>query len=128
MLPIRKTVRLTGGHVTLRAWPAPSGGGYLLDLLNLTVALKAMQDAREQFEHEDVEPHIWAAVDRLTRASLEQGQILPLPLSWGDYLSLLDAMFELNDIEEAEGKWNRLMERTARLLTQAHHQAPQTAP
>lgn len=128
MLPIRQTVRLSAGVVTLRAWPASVVDGYLLDLLTLTATLGSLREAGQDFRRGDVEPGIWAAFWRLAHASVELGQALPQTLTWQDRLTLLNAMYELNDIEATEGKWSGLMERTSRLLRRMHdHQAHQTA-
>lgn len=129
MLPIRQTLQLKAGVVTLRAWPASVADGHLLELLTLTGTLGTLHEAAGQYRRGDVEPGIWAAFWRLVRASLEPGQELPQPLTWGDRITLLNAMYELNDIEDTEGKWRGLTEGAARLLKRVHHrQARQTAP
>lgn len=121
MLPIRQTVALSCGHVTLTAWPAPTEGGLLSDLLALTVALGALHDAGEDWKPEDAEPHVLAAFWRLLDASLLAP--VPGPLTWADVLTLLNAMWTLNDVEELEKKLLGLMERAGRLLERLRRQA-----
>ncbi|EYB67021.1 hypothetical protein DEIPH_ctg052orf0016 [Deinococcus phoenicis] len=103
--------------MVLRAWPATVADAHLTDLLTVTATLGAMREEWPEFQREDVELEVWAAFRRLVRHSLEAGSVLPRPLTWADRLSLLDAMFVLNDIEEAEGKLQALGQRAARLLT-----------
>lgn len=130
MFPIRQTLRLSLGHVTLHAWPAQTEQGHLLDLLTLTVHLGVLHEAGSDWQPEDVEPHIWAAFWRLLDASLPQRP--PGPLTWGDVLTLLEGMWELNDVREQEKKLLGLMERASslseKLRRQAERHAPQTAP
>lgn len=125
MLPIRTTLALSGGRVTLRAWPASVGDARLLDLLTLTATLGALLEAPDSYHHGDVEPGVWAALWRLVDASLEEGERLPAPLTWGDTLSLMAALYDLNDVAEAEGKLRGLMERSSRLLERLRRQAEQ---
>lgn len=123
MLPIRKTVSLSRGHVTLHAWPATTADGHLLDLLTLSVTLGQMRE--EWFEHRrgDLEPRVWGTFWRLVNASLG-GAELPGPLTWGDRLTLLEAMYELNDVEAAEGKLTALLARAQRMLERLSRARP----
>lgn len=119
LIPIRQTVQLSSGHVTLRAWPASTADGHLLDLLTLTATLGHLRDEWQAYRREDVTPEVWGAFWRLVNASLEAGSELPKPLSWPDRLALLMAMWELNDVEEAEGKIKALSLRVAKLRQRA---------
>ena len=65
----------------------------------------------------DLERDVWAAFWRLVHASLEPGSALPERLSWNDRLTLLLAMYDLNDLEAAEGKLRGLTDRTVQTLT-----------
>lgn len=116
LIPIRKTVQLSGGAVTLRAWPATVADAHLLDLLTLCATLGQMREEWQEFTPGDVEPQLWPAFWRLAEASLEAGSRYPAPLSWLDCLTVLNAMWELNDMEEAEGKLKALSSRAVRLL------------
>lgn len=122
LYPIRKNVRLSGGTVTLRAWPATVADAHLSDLLTLTVTLGALRDEWQAFHRGDLEPGVWAAFWRLVHASLEAGSALPRPLTWNDRLELLTAMWELNDVEETAGKLMALTQRSAQLLTRIQGQ------
>lgn len=119
LLPIRQTIQLSGGAVTLRAWPATVADGLLWDLLTLTGTLGHLRDAWGEYTRADVEPGIWAAFWRLTHASLEAGSTLPEQLTWNDRLTLMTAMYDLNSVEEAEGKLQTLTARAQRLLNRA---------
>ena len=121
MLPIRQTIRLSVGHVTLRAWPAVTEQGYLLDLLTLTAHLGVLREAEGDWQPGDVEPGIWQAFWRLLDAS-----VLERPsgaLTWADVLTLLEAMWELNDVAAQEKKLIGLMERASNLLERMRRQA-----
>lgn len=121
MLPIRQTVRLSLGHVTLHAWPAATEQGHLLDLLTLTLTLAALRDAEGDWSPEDVEPGIWQAFTRLLDASTPERP--PGPLTWPDVITLLDAMWELNDVEETAKKQTGLTRRAGNLLERLQRQA-----
>lgn len=116
LIPIRKTVQLSGGAVTLRAWPATVADAYLLDLLTLSATLGQMREEWQDFTPGDMEPRIWPAFWRLAEASVETGSSYPLPLSWLDCLTVLEALWELNDMEAAEGKLTALSSRALNLL------------
>lgn len=115
LLPVRQTVHLSGGAVTLRAWGAHVADGYLLDLLTLTATLGVLRDEWQEWRRGDVERPVWAAFWRLVHASLD-GCTLPERVTWGDRLALLDAMWQLNDLEAAEGKLTALTQRARRML------------
>lgn len=115
MLPIRQTVMLRSGAVTLQAWGARGADSYLLDLLTLTMTLGTLRDDWQEFNRADVEPGIWAAFWRLLNASLLTPQRFP-DLGWDDRLSLLEAMYQLNDVEAAEGKLSALTSRAQQML------------
>ena len=119
LIPIRQTVTLSGGNVTLRAWGARVADAYLSDLLTLSVTLGAMREQWHELRPGDLEPVIWEAFWRLTQASLEPGCVLPGPLTWHDCLTVLEALFDLNDVEEAEKKAQALSGRVTRLLERA---------
>lgn len=107
MLPIRETVTLSTGTVTLRAWGANVADAYLIDLLKISATLAALREHWQDFRREDIEHDLWPAYWRLVQASLD-GCTLPRNLSWNDRLLLLDAMWSLNDVEAGEGKLNAL--------------------
>ncbi|WP_027459264.1 hypothetical protein [Deinococcus murrayi] len=116
MHPIRQLVQLSGGTVTLRAWGAHVADAHLLDLLTLTVTLGQMREGWHEWRRGDVEPGVWAAFWRLVHASLD-GCPLPERLTWGDRLALLAAMWDLNDLEDADPKLTALTRRAQRMLT-----------
>lgn len=122
LIPIRKTVQLSSGAVTLRAWPARVADANLLDLLTLCATLGHLREEWLAYRREDVTDEVWGSFWRLVQASLEAGAVLPKPLTWGDRLALLDVMFELNDVEEAESKMQALTSRAQRLLNKAREQ------
>lgn len=122
LIPIRQAVALSHGHVTLRAWPATVADAHLLELLTLSATLGQVREEWQAFRREDVTQEVWGAFWRLVQASLEPGCTLPSPLTWHDRLTLLTAMWELNDVEDAEGKLTALGNRAARLLRRARTQ------
>lgn len=129
-MQIRQTVMLSTGALTLRAWGAGTADGRLMDLLTLTATLGELRREALAYEAGDVEPGVWAAFWRLAHASLEPGQALSAPLTWGDVLTVLDALWTLNDVEDAEGKLVGLTQRVqsmAARLRQAHLTAPSTS-
>ena len=113
--PVRQTVTLSSGHVVLRAWGATVCEAYLTDLLAVTSTLGDAREFWEDFTDTDVAPAVWPAFWRLVNASLERGSRLPKPLTWNDRLTLLEAMWQLNDLEDAKGKLTALEARVARL-------------
>lgn len=113
--PIRLTVRLSGGTVTLRAWGAHVADAYLTDLLTLTATLALLREQWHEYVPGDMEPRVWSAYWRLVNASLD-GCTLPAELTWNDRLDLLQGMMQLNDLELAEGKLNALASRAVRSL------------
>lgn len=125
MLPIRQTVMLRSGAVTLQAWGARAVDSHLLDLLTLTMTLGTLRDDWQEFSRADVEPGIWAAFWRLLNASLLTPQRFP-DLGWDDRLTLLNAMWQLNDVEEAEGKLNAVTSRADRVLARLTPSPAQT--
>lgn len=116
MLPIRQTLRLTQGTVVLRAWPATVADAHLTDLLTLTLTLGSIREEWGNFQADDLDAGVWAAFWKLARLSLEPGSLLPPSLSWHDRLVVLTAMWDLNDLEEAEGKAAALSQRATTLL------------
>lgn len=129
MLPVRKTVTLSGGSVVLHAWGADVADALITDLLTLTLTLSLLREEWHAFTRGDVEPLVWASFWRLVQASLGRAP-LPRPLTWNDRLALLDAMFELNDVEAAEGKLTALTRRARRMLerlSRAHPTPPSTS-
>ncbi|GGI75328.1 hypothetical protein [Deinococcus wulumuqiensis] len=134
MLPIREIVDLSTGAVTLRAWGAHVADAYLIDLLKITATLAALREHWQDFRREDIERELWPAYWRLVQASLD-GCTLPRNLNWHDRLLLLDAMWQLNDIEASEGKLKALEQRAAQRLARVTQlvqgqltTAPQTPP
>lgn len=126
---ITQTVRLTGGTVVLRPWGAHVVDAYLLDLLTLTATLGMMREQWQEFTGGDVEPQVWASFHRLVDASLD-GTPLPAPLSWADVLNILTVLWELNDLDAAEGKLAALRTRAASMLTRLSsqgHSSPMTS-
>lgn len=116
MHPIRQLVQLSRGTVTLRAWGAHVADAYLLDLLTVTATLGQLREAWHEFRRGDVEAPVWAAFWRLVHASLD-GCALPEQLNWRDRLALLSAMWDLNDLGDADPKLTALVRRSQRLLT-----------
>lgn len=120
MFPVRLTVPLTGGAVTLHAWPATTSDAHLHDLLIATQALGEARESWDELTREDIEQAVWAPYWRLVHASL-RGQPLPERISWADRVALLDAMWQLNDVEVTQGKLTALTQRAAaraqRILT-----------
>lgn len=118
MIPIRQTIRLSTGHVTLCAWGVGTADGLLTDLLTLTATLGALRAEAETvtYDARDVEPAVLAAFWRLAQASLPPGMALAGPLTWNDVLTVLDALFDLNDVVEGESKLQGLTARAAATL------------
>lgn len=134
MLPIREIVDLSTGAVTLRAWGANVADAHLIDLLKITATLAALREHWQDFRREDIERELWPAYWRLVQASLD-GCTLPRNLNWNDRLLLLDAMWQLNDVEASEGKLMALEQRAAQRLARVTQllqgqltTAPQTPP
>lgn len=115
LLPVRQLVRLSSGTVTLRAWGAHVADAHLLDLLMFTATLGQMREQWHEYRRDDVEPPVWGAFWRLVHASLD-GCTLPEPLTWNDRLALLEAMWSLNDLEDADPKLIALTRRAQRML------------
>ncbi|AFD25903.1 hypothetical protein [Deinococcus gobiensis] len=122
---IRRTIVLSTGPVTLCAWGAGAADGHLIDLFTLTATLGELRREALAYEADAVEPQVWAAFWRLTAASVARGSALAGPLPWPDVLAVLDTLWDLNDVEEAEGKLGGL---TRRLEQARARQAPQTTP
>lgn len=134
MLPIRELVPLSGGTVMLRAWGAHVADALLLDLLRVTATLGALREHWGDFRRDDIEHDLWPAYWRLVQASLDDCP-LPRPLTWHDRLLLLEAMWQLNDVEVSEGKLRALEARATRRLTRVQQaiqgratMSPPTAP
>lgn len=105
MIPnLRQVVRLSGGSVVLEAWGDDVADAYLLDLLTLTATLSAVREHWASYERADLTAQAWGPFWRLVQASLPPGMTLPRPITWKDRLTLLEAMHELNALDEAEGK------------------------
>ncbi|WP_291428504.1 hypothetical protein [Deinococcus sp.] len=129
MFPIRQTVTLTGGSVTLHAWGAEVADAHLFDLLTFTSTFALVRENWEEIDRQDVQPEAWGTFWRLAHASL-RGQELPRPVTWADRLTLLTAMWDLNDPPELESKLDALSRRaSSRLaqLTQGHPTTPSTS-
>lgn len=129
MLKIRETVRLSRGAVVLQGWPAATADTHLLELATLTATLFQVRQDWASLTREDIDPQVWAAFWRLVNASLVPGQTLPQGLSWADRHRLLDAMWELNELEELEapkGKVTALHRRLTRTLTRLQRMQGQT--
>jgi hypothetical protein len=117
MLPVRMNVNLSGGSVTLTAWGAEVLDSRLRDLALLTEAFTPeMRSAWGQFKAGDIEAHLWPAFWRLANSALPKGETWPARLSWTDRLTVLNALWELNDLEEAEVKLKALAVRQAALM------------
>ena len=56
--------------------------------------------------------------------ALLRGQPLPRPLTWDDRLSILTALWDLNDLEAAEGKLTALSARARRMLARLSQGLP----
>ena len=59
MFPIRQTVTLTGGSVTLHAWGADVADAHLFDLLTFTSTLSVIRENWEDIDRQDVQPEVW---------------------------------------------------------------------
>lgn len=116
LTPIRQTVTLTGGAVTLRAWGADVADGHLWELLTFSATLAGAREEWHTLSRQDIDAGAWAAFWRLVHLSLVDGSKLPDKLTWNDRLKLLDALWTLNDVEDAEGKVQALSQRTKSLL------------
>ena len=112
MLQLSQHVTLSGGTVTLRAWGAHVADGLLIDLFMITGTLGVMRENWAEFQRVDAQRTVWAAFWRLVRASLD-GCELPAEINWNDRLLLLEALWELNDVEASE-------KRLAGLTARAH--------
>ncbi|MCD0175208.1 hypothetical protein IHN32_04500 [Deinococcus sp. 14RED07] len=112
MLPVRRVVVLSQGTVTLFAWGADVADGHLHDLLIFTGTLGELRDDWGAMETGDVESRVWGSFWRLVRASL-RGQELP-ETNWHDRMALTSVMWDLNDLEAAQGKLTALIERADR--------------
>lgn len=130
MLPIRRTLVLSTGPVTLCAWGAGTSDGHLVDLFTLTATLGELRREALAYEADAVEPQVWAAFWRLTAASVAPGNTLAGPLTWTDVLAVLEALWELNDVEEAESKVAGLTRRLEQVRQRQARKppAPQTTP
>lgn len=130
MLPIRTTLQLSRGSVTLRAWGADVADAHLIDLMTLTATLGTLRAEWEEFRATDIQQDIWAAFWRLVDAAVEPGSRMPR-LSWGDRLIVLQALYDLNPLEEADenlGKLLALAEQTAAQMTRLNRQGLPTSP
>lgn len=107
MLPIRLVVPLEHGSVTLKAWGAHVADAHLLDLMKVGTVLATLRDTWTEFRPCDLEEHVWPSFWALVKASLDDCT-LPPDLTWNDRLLLLEAMWELNGVEESEGKLKAL--------------------
>lgn len=125
LIPIRKIVTLSRGRVTLHAWPATVADSHLLDLLTLTATLTHVRQEWQAFSRADITSDVWGSFWRLVHVSL-QGQALPRPVTFADRIALLDAMWELNEVDEAEPKLAGLLERSNRLTQRLRQQARTT--
>ena len=129
MFPIRQTVTLTGGSVTLHAWGADMADAHLFDLLTFTSTLSIIRENWEDIDRRDVQPEVWGTFWRLINASL-RGQELPRPVTWADRLTLLATLWDLNDPQELESKLDALSRRASNRLaqlTQGHPTPPSTS-
>ena len=110
LTPGYKTLTLTSGTVALRGWDDRVADAYLLDLLVLTNTLTHIRTEWAQYRAADVERNVWPAFWRLVNASLD-GTPLPHRVTWADRLRLLDALWELNDLEDSDPKLTALEQR-----------------
>ena len=126
MNTITLTVPLARGSVSLRAWGAHQTDALTLDLMTVTGSLGELRGGEyPDATPEMIEGHIWQAFFRMLRLSLDG---TPIPkTSFAERMSLLEAMWVLNDMEAAEGKLQGLIERATaemnrrlKLLDQAH--------
>ena len=116
MNPITLTVPLALGSVTLRAWGAHQTDALTLDLMTVTATLGELRGgAYPDATPAMVEQHVWQAFFRLLRLSLDG---IPLPeTTFTERVRLLEALWELNDLEAAEGKLTGLGKRAQRAIT-----------
>lgn len=108
LIQARRTVVTSKGTLTLQAWDSRTADAYLLDLLAVQSVLDAARDDWHNMRTRDVEKHVWDAFWRLVRASLVPGSEIPGGLGWRDRVSILTAMWELNDVQEVVGELNAL--------------------
>ena len=135
MQPISMTVVLSHGNVSLRAWGAHLTDALTLDLLTVTATLGELREGGWQgVSKADIEQTVWGPFWRLVHLALEQGAVLPARITWGDRLALLETLWRLNSLEEAEGKLQGLSQRVQRAmarrmnqLTQAHQMTAWTS-
>ncbi len=144
MRPLRQTLQLSQGAVTLEMWSAVIQEANFMDILRLVAVLIAFyeenHDDRDEhgepqpgrwlaFKKTDVSKPVWDAFWRLVRASLVPGSELPQHLSFGDRLALLEGIRALNDLSEARKKLLALVEGTQQtLLLMTSMQGQTTAP
>lgn len=107
MLRGSKLVALSGGTVVLREWGDHVMDAHLHDLLTFTVTLGAIREEWGRYKRTDLDSDIWDAFWRLVRASLD-GCELPKRLTWDDRHALLEAMWELNQGDQIEKRWEAL--------------------
>lgn len=115
--PTRLSVPLERGTVVLTDWPVTVVDAHLTDILTLSDLLGPIRDDWTDIRPGDIESATWEAFWRLVRASLEPGSELPSRMTWTDRLTLLEAMWLLNDLEEAQGKREALTARRNRAIS-----------
>lgn len=119
MRPLRQTLTLSQGTVTLEMWSATTQEANFMDILRIVAVLLAFYDEDHDdvdgsgtpqpgrwldFKKTDVNKPVWDAFWRLIRASLTPGSELPRHMSFGDRLTLLESIRTLNDLSDARKK------------------------
>lgn len=128
MKPIRVVVQLSSGTVTLQAWGEDVAEMHAVDILRISSTLLHAAEEWEEYERGDIDARLWASFWRVVNASLYRCD-LPRPVSWGDRLTLLLALMDLNDMGEPDDpKWIALRERTLREIARQLPQGLTTAP
>ena len=127
MQQISLTVPLSGGSVTLRAWGAHVTDALLLDLITVTATLGELRAGGwEEARPADVQRPVWGAFFRLVTHSLD-GMVLP-HTTFTERMTLLEAMWVLNDLEAAEGKLAALTLRATRQMERLSARLSQGQP
>ena len=117
--PTFLSVPLRRGTVVLREWSMQTVDAHLRDILNFSDIVGPLRDDWTDFRPGDLEEDLWESFWRLVRASLVEGSELPVRITWLDRLTLAEAMWALNDLDEAAGKRKALTERRDKALQAA---------
>lgn len=125
LIKARQTVITSRGTLTLQAWDSRTAEAHLLDLLAVQAVFEQARGEWEELRKRDVEQSVWDAFWRLVRASLVPGEEIPGGLTWRDRISILSALWSLNDVEEIEGELNALRDRMIQRMDRISRRATQ---